>query len=505
MLRTRSLVLLLVAAAAACSAPAESPLAPVSADPASALGDPPRKVRVTHAGDSGPGSFRAALEEASADPAVVGITFNPDIGAIAPASSLTFTGIQALTIDGNNAWISGFGCVGDLLVFNTSASVSLMRMTVSDANDGVAVRVNVAASAVGTLNVSLNAVNLFTNRRHALLVHDRAGIPIDSATASPAGSAASLRVDIIASMLHGNVFDEYLMSGPNLALPDQDAVRINEGGDGDVVLNVRGSEFYMSGGDDIQVEEHGNGSADLRVETTQFNSTGIHTSAGTGDAIRVDEHGAGNVSVRGTTLNIYDGRGQAIEAYENGAGDLYLYTSNASIHGGHEAARVIAKEDAQSAGGGNLTVDLVDSFIGLGPWTPVAPAPAPERSLLLIHEAGEGSADLRLTRSGVNYGTRNGGILVREDAGGNLRATFRGSSTSNNRHHGAMLDENGAGDLTATFTGGYFFDNGGAVIDASQEAPGVGNIALTANQILNNTGPTGNAVVTSGAVTVRYY
>ncbi|MCC7003631.1 MAG: hypothetical protein IT357_15850 [Gemmatimonadaceae bacterium] len=499
-----SLALLLLLTALACS-DATGPLVPTGTTPADALGDPPRKIRVTNAADAGPGSFRAALEEASADPAVVGISFNAGIGDLIPASALTFTGTQALTIDANMAVIVGDQCACDALVFNTSASVLLSRLSVHQVVSGVAIAVNVAESATGTLNVSLNQVHVDASGKHALVVNDLAGSLADTNSAASAGSAASLRVDIIASTFRSIANDIHPETGTVYAIADQDAVRINEGGDGDVIVNIRTAEFYQNGGDDVQVDERGNGSVDLRVDGAVFWYTGYFSAVGTGDGLRVEESDAGNLSVRATGAHFTGGRGQAIDLSENGAGDLYLYTARSTMFDGDDT-RIVVREDDRVAGGGNLTVDLADDthIATNGPWYSVQ-GPDPMESQLVIHEKGEGHVDARLTRSGVNRGVWSGGILVREDAGGNLRATMRSFGNYGNAHSGLILDENGAGDLIAALTEGFLVGNGGYAIEATQEAPGAGSLSLTAMQIFENRGPSGDTPHIEGLVTVRYY
>jgi hypothetical protein len=61
---------------------------------------------VTNRADAGPGSFPAAVEAANADAAITSIRFKRDLGKIKLQSTVTYTGAQALTIDGKGSGIA---------------------------------------------------------------------------------------------------------------------------------------------------------------------------------------------------------------------------------------------------------------------------------------------------------------------------------------------------------------------------------------------------------------
>ena len=61
---------------------------------------------VSNTADAGAGSFRAAVEAANSDPAITSIRFRRDLGTIELQSTVTYTGTQALTIDGRGTEIA---------------------------------------------------------------------------------------------------------------------------------------------------------------------------------------------------------------------------------------------------------------------------------------------------------------------------------------------------------------------------------------------------------------
>ena len=64
---------------------------------------------VSNSNDSGPGSFRAAIDRANADSGVTQIQVTGLVSVVALQQTVLFTGAQALTIKGNGAVLDGSG------------------------------------------------------------------------------------------------------------------------------------------------------------------------------------------------------------------------------------------------------------------------------------------------------------------------------------------------------------------------------------------------------------
>src|SRR6056297_2795536 len=85
----------------------------LSAQPVDAGGHTPNSsVRVTSGADSGPGSFRAAIDAANLDPAIDTVRFHSGLH-VDLLDEVVFTGEQDLTISGRNSTISGASVAPD--------------------------------------------------------------------------------------------------------------------------------------------------------------------------------------------------------------------------------------------------------------------------------------------------------------------------------------------------------------------------------------------------------
>ena len=96
--------------------------------------------------------------------------------------------------------------------------------------EGIAVQVPLAAT--GTVRVSLFNVDIVNNSGHGVLVNDQVD-PSTTDGEQPVadGSAATVEVAVISS--------RFIHNGHSVS--DRDGLRVNEGGDGDLILTVRHS------------------------------------------------------------------------------------------------------------------------------------------------------------------------------------------------------------------------------------------------------------------------
>ena len=131
---------------------------------------------VSNSNDSGPGSFRAAIDLANADPDVAHVQFTGSARVIALQQTVNFTGAQALTIRGNGAVLDGSGIALGAAFLATGGGVTISRLTVRDAPaEGIAVEV--PAGATGTIYVWLAQVEVRDNRGHGVLVNEQEILP----------------------------------------------------------------------------------------------------------------------------------------------------------------------------------------------------------------------------------------------------------------------------------------------------------------------------------------
>ena len=128
-------------------------------------------------------------------------------------------------------------------------------LAVADVLERAGLAVEVPAAATGTIHVSLFRVEILNNLGHGVVVNDQedSSAP-EGQQPDPDGSAASVDVAVINSRFIGNGF----------SVTDRDGLRVNEGGDGDLIITVKHTVASNNGADGIEVDERGTG--DVRVD-----------------------------------------------------------------------------------------------------------------------------------------------------------------------------------------------------------------------------------------------
>ena len=127
---------------------------------------------VGNASDSGPGSFRAAIDRANADSAVTTIQFIGRVSTIALQQTVWFNGPQNLTINGTGAILDGTNADGPAFRTTAGGDLTVVNLTVRNAPaEGIAVEV--PSSATGTVRVNLRDVAIIDNAGHGVLVNDQ--------------------------------------------------------------------------------------------------------------------------------------------------------------------------------------------------------------------------------------------------------------------------------------------------------------------------------------------
>jgi hypothetical protein len=170
-----------------------------------AVAAPASKVFVTNSNDSGPGSFREAINQANGNPAVTRVQVRGDVTIVSLNQTVLFTGAQDLTIDGNGATLDGANIApeGPALRVTGGGNLTVSDLTVRDAPaEGIAFEV--PTFATGIVYVSLIRVGIIGNAGHGVLVNDQD----DPATAGivEGDSPWSVAVSIVHSRFIGNGF-----------------------------------------------------------------------------------------------------------------------------------------------------------------------------------------------------------------------------------------------------------------------------------------------------------
>jgi len=278
--------------------------------------------------DAGPGSFRSAVEAANGDASITSIRFESGVGTLVLASTITYTGTQSLSIDGSGAVIDASG-VGDALVANGGASLSLLDLTIKDAGeDGVFVDVPVTAS--GEVAVEL--------RRVTLSGHGEYGLHIDDQTSE---SPASLRLTVVESYI--------LDTGFSPVISDKDGIRVDEGGPGDIVSLIDRSTFTGNAADGIEYDERGPGDVHVVARNSVFdlNGTQPQDPDDLEDGFDIDEAGEGSVYAEFLHVSASGNDDGGIDLDEEGPGDIVMWL-NQVVANDNIDDNIKASEDADA-------------------------------------------------------------------------------------------------------------------------------------------------------------
>ena len=324
---------------------------------------------VANASDSGPGSFRAAIDRANANSAVTTIQFIGRVSTIALQQTVWFNGPQNLTINGTGAILDGTNADGPAFRTTGGGDLTVVNLTVRNAPaEGIAVEV--PSSATGTVRVKLRDVAIIDNAGHGVLVNDQD----DPATPEIEGeSAASVDVSVVGTRFIRNGY----------SVSDRDGLRVNEGGEGDLKITVLLSQSEDNAADGIEVDERGDGDVRLEMFGTRIRRNGKFDPTDLDDGFDIDEAGDGSVLGSVMLSEANDNYEEGFDFNENDGGDLRvdMLLVEASRNG---EEGIDYEEDDDFAGGGDLvtTMDLVKTNGNRG-----------GDAGLKIREKGEGSLE----------------------------------------------------------------------------------------------------------------
>ena len=463
-------VVLATLAVVACSD--SSPVAPATPIPSTAntaLVD--ADIIVSNSDDAGPGSFREAIAQASANASIQSIGFLPKVSTIHLESPITFTGAQGLTINGNKASIDGSGAGGTAFTTTKGGDLTLIDITFRDA-PGSGVDVDVPNPFTGTVDITLINVDIIGNGSHGFVVNDQddPSTPDAEPPVNPpaAGSAASINLVAVNTRFIGNGY----------TVSDRDGLRVNEGGVGDISVKLDGVIAEANAADGIELDERGVGNVNIDVSDTRLVKNGPFDPNDLDDGFDIDEWDDG--SITGTVVNSIAFRNfeEGFDFNENNAGNLAVnFTEVTASSNGEEG--IDLEEDDDVSGGGDLiavmnrirTMDNGDGADGG----------------LKIREKSGGNLDVTISGA-LSQHNVGSGIFVRESGGGNAvvridnvvsNANKAGALDPFSLGHGIEIIENGAGNLTGTVTNTTVSSNAGFGVFASHETAGTGSVTVS--------------------------
>ncbi|MEN9059917.1 hypothetical protein [Ponticoccus litoralis] len=437
---------------------------------------------VTTVADSGEGSLRAALEQASGQEAPATIVIFAE-GDIAIEDTLTYSGQAPLSLFGNATRITAQRDVtllsltggADLYMRNIRlegpGGWDLENRSAGPAGKGLFVALSV--DQTGSLSVELENVQVTGTAGHGIHV-------TDCLRAEDCGADAGGQDGSAASILLRMNGAEVLGAGRGAL--GADGLRVEERGDGGITLLLNNVRFAENGGNGIALDEGQGGDVVLRSSGSAFETNGgycdpdrlapflpdppgasFDPGAMARDAIpgavggspedacferRVALHGDGSVADYAFALKAGDG----VEIHEAGSGAIHALIERAGVIGNFGAGL-----DFAETGGGDIRSTLIGTF------------------------ARDNAGDA--------YGHR-------ETGPGAVTGALAGAVAEGNGGRGFVFAEEGAGDLTVT---GYRlrsqYNNGeGPGVEALQLGAGTGAVTLGQSQISDGVEGDGVAV-----------
>lgn len=274
-----------------------------------------KTVIVSDSADSGPNTFRAAVEKANRDGSVDAIRFRTIKRPVKLKTPVVYTGAQGITIEGEGAEVTQKGSTTHLLVANGGGNLYLENISFTNAGkSGIVVSVPKGDRPREQV-VFLRNVVLSRNGWYGLHFDDQLG-----GDGTGADSSSSLRFLMIDSTVTGNNSD------PAVAADDKDGIRIDEGGDGSVTVVISGSVLNKNSADGMEIDETGRGDVLATVIGSSFNENGDHPQKPSDpeDGLDIDEAGPGDIHLKITKSTISSNRDEGLDIDEHGDGAIHI-------------------------------------------------------------------------------------------------------------------------------------------------------------------------------------
>lgn len=416
---------------------------------------------VTSGDDSGPGTLREALSSGATV-----IHLSADVDAISLEDTLTYDGHDKLVIKGRGQTIHGPGTGVTALMVANGADLVVEDVIFDDGGayglppaDGVGngIHVHVPADRTGLVDVHLRNVTVTGFGGHGVWIADNHEAP------------ASVRL----------ITTGVEVSYSGIGGFDQDGVRVDETGYGDIRWNSYYSHFIGNGADGVELDERGEGRVDLLVTYNSFEENGHYCApiADAGpidpstaadptcvedddgeyvldldDGFDVDEAGPGSVVGFVEWSAALDNFDEGLDFDEEDDGNVTVNIAHVTLLGNTDEGMKISEE-----GPGSTHTEM--QYVGDG---------FNMSDGVEIEEADEGDNIVHATHS-VFVTNDNDGLKIVEEDDGDLLANLRRINASANGGDGLQLEETGAGDLHAEIRDSLIDSNEDVGLKAEQE------------------------------------
>lgn len=372
--------------------------------------------------DSGPGSFRAAIEQANSNPSINVIVLR-NLLPITLTSTVKYTGTQALTIQGDNPLlyrtIQGSLFVPgdpeseplDCGMFRSTGGADITFQQVTIQNSWCDALNIAPVAGDNEIVITLNKVALRNNFGSGLFLHE-----IEEAE-------GAIRLHVTSSLVTGN---GRCRGAAGCAFGGIELQGVGQGG---ISAQISGSAFNGNGGDGLSVVWD-----EAEVTTTTPPPLDVDLTVAASDTSFSANGGSAGFT---TTASESGGRGgPSIATHQEGNG-------------------LTVAGDALGTGSVSVTLNRVQAL-------------GNAVHGIDILEESEGDVDFDATGL-VASSNGSGGVRVRESGEGYLTATLKSSSTSSNEDSGVRLEGEDDGNFTLTVEDSSSNWNGGDGYHLSQE------------------------------------
>jgi hypothetical protein len=447
-------------------------------------------LRVTSDADSGPGSFRAAVEAANLDQAIDTISFEQGLH-VELLDEVVFTGQQDLTIAGRNSTISGAAAAPDtdtwdsgLFVATGGGDLEIGRLTFEDSfNNGIAVFLPAGS---GDVEIDLTRVIVRGAQFHGVLIDGQSttGYNTDDVVhfacsdPYPVDSGSSIRLDVVRTEITGagqlaGGYDISLLTG---CPQDFDGLRVDQGAEGDITGSIVRSSFDENLADGVELDEKGDGGVDVVVARTSFVSNGATVEiectaeylaspeylaaadpeacdagdflADLDDGFDIDEEDAGDLVADVSRVSADANSDEGLDFDEAGEGDIVVTVRRVDAIGNTDEAFKASEED-----GGDVIVNIARSTFD-----------TVDNDGVQVEEEGAGSVDVVIVRTTVT-GRDGDGVRIDEADAGDLRVDVARSSFVGSPDAGLRFEQADDGSGSVTIRRSDLSGNGGGALD----------------------------------------
>ena len=403
-------------------------------------------------GVSSEAEFVAAVDAANGDPSITEIVFAPN-AVIELTDEVRYTGEQDLTLIGRGATLSGATVGADtdtwgsgLFVSESGGDLTVERLTFADSfNNGLAVFL---PEGSGTVEIVLDQVTVTDAQFHGVLIDGQAttGYNTDDFIHPECedpyfvNSGTSIDITVDRSVITGaGQLVGYDISQATGCPQDFDGLRVDQGGDGDLIADLDRSTFDGNLADGVELDEKGDGSVDATVDRSTFNDNGdtiaidctVEEFCGDDlgeeiedldDGFDIDEEDAGDLIVSVSRSEVNDNRDEGMDMDEAGEGSIVgTVTKTEASRNGDEGYK------ASEADGGDNTADISKSRF----------EDAGNDQIEVESEDGDGSGTVTVNVSKItSTGADGSGVKAVEDDGGVVFVTVDKSTLTDNGEWG---------------------------------------------------------------------